>query len=76
MLILHFGGDEMNKQKQEAVAVERIQLITPLLDPNLDPAKEKMLRQQICQQSGLSDRTIRRYLSSYKSRGKIVFLKC
>lgn len=66
----------MNKQKQEAVAVERIQLITPLLDPNLDPAKEKMLRQQICQQSGLSDRTIRRYLSSYKSRGKIVFLKC
>lgn len=59
----------MNKQKQEAVAVERIQLITPLLDPNLDPAKEKMLRQQICQQSGLSDRTIRRYLSSYKESG-------
>ena len=56
-------------QKAEEMAVQRFQLISPLLAEGLDAGKAKQLKEEICKTSGLSERTIRRYLSHYRSEG-------
>lgn len=58
-----------DKEKSEAIAASRMQLIAPLLDEGLNPSKAMQLRKEISQASGLSDRTIRRYLSRYRAGG-------
>lgn len=58
-----------NKKKAEAVAVERFQILAPLVAQHQDTAKLKQLRTEICNQTGLSDRTIRRYLAKYQEGG-------
>nr|WP_028977393.1 helix-turn-helix domain-containing protein [Sporolactobacillus terrae] len=55
--------------KWDEVAANRFQLIAPLLSEDLDAAKVAEMKKQICEKSGLSDRTIRRYLASYRSNG-------
>jgi len=59
----------MEKERIEEIAANRLKLITPLLDPMLDKAKKQMLKEQICNQSALSERTIRRYLNLYETQG-------
>ena len=49
-----------DQKKAEAIAVERVQLLSPLLAEGLDAAKAKQIKNQICEQSGLSERTLRR----------------
>lgn len=56
-------------KKAEEVAVQRFQLISPLLAEDLDAGKAMQLKVQICQTSGLSERTIRRYISQYRAEG-------
>lgn len=56
-------------KKAEEVAVQRFQLISPLLTEGLDAGKTAQLKAQICEASGLSERTIRRYLSQYRTEG-------
>jgi hypothetical protein len=58
-----------DQKKAEEIAVQRFQLISPLLAEGLDAGKAKQLKEEICKTSGLSDRTIRRYLSQYRSEG-------
>jgi putative transposase len=58
-----------NQKKAEEMATQRFQLISPLLMDGLDPAKAKQVKKQICEQSGLSERTLRRYLAQYKTHG-------
>jgi putative transposase len=58
-----------DNMKAEEIAALRVQLLSPLLADGLDPAKAIELRKEICNQSGLSDRTIRRYLASYRTEG-------
>jgi putative transposase len=58
-----------DKQKAEEIAVQRVQLLSPLLAEGLDPAKAKELKAQICEQTGLSERTLRRYLERYRREG-------
>lgn len=60
-----------NKKKAEEVAAERIQLISPLLAEGIDAAKVKQLKQSICESTGISERTIRRYLALYRTEGFI-----
>lgn len=55
--------------KSEEIASKRVQLLSPLLADGLDPAKAMEIRKEICAQSGLSERTIRRYLASYRADG-------
>jgi putative transposase len=43
--------------------------LSPLLAEGLDAAKAKQIKAQICTQTGLSDRTIRRYLAQYQANG-------
>lgn len=59
----------MEKQRTEEIAANRLKLISPLLDTALDRDKKQMLKEQICIQSGLSERTIRRYLNLYREKG-------
>jgi putative transposase len=56
-------------KKVEDTALQRFQLIAPLLEERLDAGKAKQLRDQISKTSGLSERTIRRYLSQFRTEG-------
>ena len=58
-----------NQEKAEAIAAQRMQLLSPLLAEGLDPAKASQLKAQICDQTGLSERTVRRYLNQYRAEG-------
>jgi transposase InsO family protein len=55
--------------KSEASAMRRLELLGPLLNPNLDPGKFQALKRQVVEHSGLSERTIRRYLNEYQELG-------
>lgn len=60
----------MNKtQTPDDVAAARLQLITPLLDPNLDDSKVIELKKTICEANNLSYRSIGRYLKAYETEG-------
>lgn len=58
-----------DQKKAEAIAAQRMQLLSPLLAEGLDPAKASQLKAQICDQTGLSERTVRRYLNQYRAEG-------
>lgn len=57
-----------DQKKAEEIAVQRFQLIAPLLAEGLDAGKAKELKNHICKTSGLSERTIRRYLEQYRNQ--------
>lgn len=54
---------------REDVALERYQLIAPLLDQTLDDARRIQLRRDTAEQHGISDKTLKRYLDSYQDKG-------
>lgn len=58
-----------DQKKAEAIAAQRMQLLSPLLAAGLDPAQARQSRAQICEQAGISERTLRRYLSQYRAEG-------
>ena len=58
-----------DQKKAEETAAQRFQLISPLFVDGLDAAQAKLVKKQICEQSGLSERTLRRYLAQYKTHG-------
>jgi transposase InsO family protein len=55
--------------KADAVAQRRFELLAPLLDPCLDRGKFRALKQRLAEDTGLSERTIRRYLNEYQKMG-------
>lgn len=58
-----------DQKKAEAVASERVQLLSPLLATGLDAAKAREIKARICEQAGVSERTLRRYLAKYQEEG-------
>jgi putative transposase len=56
-------------KKAEEIAAFRVQLLSPLLAEGLDAAKVRETKAQICQQHGVSERTLRRYLAQYHKHG-------
>ena len=54
---------------QDDAALERFQMIAPLLDETLDPAKRIQLRRQTAEQNGLSEKTISRYEKAFREGG-------
>ena len=58
-----------DQKKAESIAEQRMQLLSPLLAEGLDLAKARQIKARICEQTGLSERTLRRYLSQYKTEG-------
>jgi putative transposase len=70
MLKASKGGINMRDQKKaEQIATERLKLLSPLLAEGLDPAKARQLKEQICTQTGISERTIRRHMAKYHNEG-------
>lgn len=59
----------MDKRRSEEIAANRLKLITPLLDSTLDKEKLNQLKGELCLQTGLSERTIRRYIQLYEDQG-------
>ncbi|HWR09294.1 DDE-type integrase/transposase/recombinase [Sporomusa sp.] len=58
-----------DQKKAEEIAAARVQLLSPLLASGIDAAKAKELKEQISKEHGISERTIRRYLSMYSLNG-------
>ena len=54
---------------QEEQALQRYQLIAPLLDESLDNAKRIQMREAVAEQNGLSPRTLYRYEAAYRKGG-------
>ena len=47
-------------RKAAEIATQRVQALAPLFQEGLDSAQQRQIRQQIMQQTGLSERTLRR----------------
>ena len=58
-----------DQKKAEEIAIQRVQLLSPLLAEGLDAAKARQIKANICEQTGISERTLRRYLLQYKREG-------
>ena len=56
-------------QKAEEKAQERIEIISPLLGNEIDKGKLKQLIALQCQKHAISERSIKRYLESYRKEG-------
>lgn len=59
----------MDSKRVEEIAANRLKIITPLLDGTLDRDKFLALKEETCIRTGMSERTIRRWLHSYKDKG-------
>ena len=58
-----------DSKKAEEIAVNRVQMLAPLMDQGLDSAALAQRKQEICEKYGISDRTLRRYLAQYREEG-------
>lgn len=58
-----------NQRKAEETAAERMKILSPLLEETLDQAELAKTKREICEKYGISDRTLRRYLSEYRKNG-------
>ena len=58
-----------NKEKAKDIATQRAMLLAPLLSDGLDNGMIKEIKERICRETGLSERTLRRYLKSYRISG-------
>lgn len=58
-----------DQKRAEEIAAQRMQLLSPLLAEGLDAGKARQLKEQIQEQTGISERTLRRYLAQYRSEG-------
>ena len=56
-------------QWQDEKALERFKLISPLIDPGLDPGKRAKLRWEIAENNGISERSLFRYEKAYREGG-------
>jgi putative transposase len=58
-----------DQNKAEEIAAQRFQILAPLLADGLDPAKARQMKAGICEQTGLSECTLRRYLAQHRKEG-------
>jgi putative transposase len=58
-----------DQKKAEEIAIQRVHMLSPLLVEGLDAAKAQQIKATICEQTGLSERTLRRYLARYGETG-------
>jgi len=58
-----------DQKKAEEIAALRMQLLSHLLAEGLDAGKARQIKAQIQEQTGISERTLRRYLAQYRTDG-------
>ena len=57
-----------NEPWREQEALKRFQIISPLMQPDLDAAKQQQLRRELAEQHNLSVRTLYRYEKAYREQ--------
>lgn len=61
-----------NWKKPEEIALDRYKIIAPIIaamEEKADGAKLAMLKQEVCEQWGISARTLRRWVTAYSENG-------
>jgi putative transposase len=58
-----------SSKKAEETAVSRVQMLAPLMEQGLDAAALAQKKHDICEKQGISDRTLRRYITQYREEG-------
>jgi len=58
-----------DSKKAEETAVNRVQMLVPLMEQGLDSAALAQMKQEICDKYEVSDRALRRYLAQYREEG-------
>jgi len=58
-----------DQKKADEIAEQRVQILSPLLAEGLDSAQARQIKARICEQTGISERTLRRYLVQYRKDG-------
>lgn len=58
-----------DQKKADEIAEQRVQILSPLLAEGLDSAQARQIKARICEQTGISERTLRRYLAQYRRDG-------
>jgi len=58
-----------DQRKAEEIAAQRMKLLSPLLAEDVDKAKARQIKAKICEQTGISERTLRRYWAQYEAEG-------
>ena len=59
----------MKRENRIFTSTQRFEIIAPLLDGELCAAEKRRLRLEIMEKHGISERTLRRYLESYRKDG-------
>ena len=59
----------MERENKVHTSVERFEMIAPLLNDGLCAAEKRRLRLKILEKYGISERTLRRYIESYRKYG-------
>ena len=67
--MLKEGSLMTDPDKADAVATERWHCIAPLVEDAVDAALRRQRATQIAAQTGLSDRTLRRWVAQYQAGG-------
>ena len=58
-----------DSRKAEEIATNRVQMLSRLLAEGLDAGKSRQIKAEICAQTGISERSIRRYLAKFRKEG-------
>ncbi|MGI6467816.1 MAG: DDE-type integrase/transposase/recombinase [Syntrophomonadaceae bacterium] len=58
-----------DEKRAEEIAALRLQMLAPLLTEGLDAGQARVIKTRICEQTGISERTLRRYVELYKAQG-------
>ncbi len=56
----------MDNDTSTKTALRRHEIIAPLLVPGMEEAEKRRIRREILEREGISERTLRRYLASYR----------
>lgn len=59
----------MERERAEQIAANRLEIILPMLAPNLDRAKKQEFKEEASIRFGVSERTIRRWINLYQEKG-------
>ena len=58
----------MVRNEELETALKRHEMIAPLLVPGLDESEKRRIRREILDREGISERTLRRYVASYRNK--------
>jgi transposase len=61
------GNEKLDREREEGL--RRYRIIAPLLEEGLAESEKGTIRRLVCDQEGISERTLRRYVAAFKQGG-------